>query len=358
VEIESNNADHRILWENLLDRDHAIGSEPRAQFEGAHAFAIEPFGLAGRLGIGRRADHMKLNRAVGDHRFIAIGLRFFTNENESSFERHERLHQTIWETLRTEAGYKSDINTSAPRLDCRNATKGSAASPAEAVGGSPFQSALDFGNDHFHIVAMSVSSSEPVSRGRGRPREFDIAQVLDAAIRVFRERGYHATSVVDLQVATALASGSLYKAFKDKRAVFLAAFDRYVSQRDTMRRSALQNCVTGRDKLRAVLNAYACSSCGDEGRRGCLVVGSAVELAILDDEISGRVKDALARTQAMLGDLIREGQTDASIAREIDADAAARLMLCILQGMRVIGKTDRSRDEMAEVVELAMTAVT
>src|SRR6516225_2999494 len=61
---------------------------------------------------------------------------------------------------------------------------------------------------------------------RGRPREFDIDAALDKSVRVFRERGYHATSIADLTEAMELASGSVYKAFKDKRAVFLAAFDR------------------------------------------------------------------------------------------------------------------------------------
>ena len=62
-------------------------------------------------------------------------------------------------------------------------------------------------------------------RARGRPREFDIDDALDKAVRVFSERGYHATSIGDLAGAMELASGSIYKAFRDKRAVFLAAFD-------------------------------------------------------------------------------------------------------------------------------------
>src|SRR5262245_39754798 len=68
--------------------------------------------------------------------------------------------------------------------------------------------------------------SPTTSRGRGRPREFDLDAALDKSVRVFRERGYHATSIADLTEAMKLASGSVYKAFKDKRAVFLAAFDR------------------------------------------------------------------------------------------------------------------------------------
>ena len=45
---------------------------------------------------------------------------------------------------------------------------------------------------------------------------------LDGAIRVFCERGYHATSIGELTAAMRLATGSVYKAFRDKQAVFLA----------------------------------------------------------------------------------------------------------------------------------------
>ena len=53
-------------------------------------------------------------------------------------------------------------------------------------------------------------------------------EALDQAIRVFCEQGYNATSIGDLIDAMGLASGSIYKAFRDKRAVFLAALDRHV----------------------------------------------------------------------------------------------------------------------------------
>ena len=60
---------------------------------------------------------------------------------------------------------------------------------------------------------------------------FDHDTVVDAALKVFRERGYHAASVADLSAAMLLTPGSIYKAFADKRAIFLAAFDRYTMQR-------------------------------------------------------------------------------------------------------------------------------
>jgi len=79
---------------------------------------------------------------------------------------------------------------------------------------------------------------EPASNPPGRPREFDMDSALDGAIRVFCERGYHATSVGDLTAAMRLATGSVYKAFRDKHAVFLAAFERYAAVRGEQTRSA------------------------------------------------------------------------------------------------------------------------
>ena len=66
-------------------------------------------------------------------------------------------------------------------------------------------------------------------RGPGRPREFDIDEAVADAIEVFRARGYHGTSVQDLTEGTGLARGSLYKAFHDKRSLFLAALDHYTA---------------------------------------------------------------------------------------------------------------------------------
>jgi len=201
------------------------------------------------------------------------------------------------------------------------------------------------------------SPDQPIStrsRGRGRPREFDLAKALDGAVRVFRERGYNATSVADLTKATGLVAGSLYKAFKDKRGIFLAAFDRYVDERDAMRHLALRHAGNGRDQLKQLLGLYAAASSGSEGKQGCMVAGSAIELATMDADTARRVRAAYARNERLLIRTIRDGQADGSIRADLDSAAAGRLMLCVLQGMRVVGKTGRSHGDMAALVSLAL----
>jgi TetR/AcrR family transcriptional regulator, transcriptional repressor for nem operon len=179
-------------------------------------------------------------------------------------------------------------------------------------------------------------------------------EALDKAIPVFRQQGYNATSIGDLTDAMELASGSIYKAFKDKRAVFLAAFDRYTALRSQQLRRVAETSKPGREKLRDVLAFYVESSKGVEGRRGCLVVGSAVELATDDPEVAARVTGSLAKNEAFLTDLIRQGQSDASVPAGIEAKTTARVLVCLTQGMRVVGKAGRCPPDTSAVVDIAM----
>ncbi len=203
-------------------------------------------------------------------------------------------------------------------------------------------------------MASNPTTQEHASRGRGRPREFDLNEALDKATQVFCERGYYATSIADLTSGMGLASGSVYKAFKDKRAVFLATFDRYIAVRDAQLKAAINQGNNGRERVQRVVDFYSASSQGPEGRRGCLVINCAAELATFDEEIALRVTTSLNRSEALLTELICQGQTDGSIPVSIDSQSTARSMLCLLQGMRIVGKTGRSKKEMQAVADMAL----
>ncbi|RCK27783.1 TetR/AcrR family transcriptional regulator [Thalassospira lucentensis] len=203
----------------------------------------------------------------------------------------------------------------------------------------------------------NVSPYSANTRGPGRPREYDLEEALDRAIRVFSERGFHAASIGDLTEAMELTQGSIYKAFKDKRAVFLAAFDRYVAVRAERLAEATRTAKTGLDRIRKLLTFYVESAHGLEGMQGCLIVGSAAELAVFDDEVARKVAAALDRNEVLIAEFIRQGQQDGSIPSRVDRTATARFILCLLQGMRIIGKTGRARKDMAAVMEVAMRIV-
>ncbi|TCV96768.1 TetR/AcrR family transcriptional regulator [Biostraticola tofi] len=198
---------------------------------------------------------------------------------------------------------------------------------------------------------LSLPQSE--NRERGRPRNFDIDHALDQAMLVFRQRGFHASSLAELGAAMQLTVGSIYKAFQDKKTLFLQVFERYTSLRNAALRQRLERQATGRDRLAELLRFYFESARAVEGRRGCLVVGSATELLVLDDELSGLVRSAIMNNKKLIVSLLQQGQQDGTVLASLDAETAAGLILCITFGMRVLGKLqDVAREE--DTLQLAL----
>src|SRR6201992_4418460 len=128
----------------------------------------------------------------------------------------------------------------------------------------------------------------PVPLPRGRRRSFDIDAAVERAMAVFWSRGYHGTALPDLLRATRLSRGSLYAAFGGKHALFLRALDRYIA--DALARIDVElGPVHGPvDGLRTFLAGYVDRTSGASGRRGCLLVATAMELAGHDSDVERR----------------------------------------------------------------------
>ena len=206
------------------------------------------------------------------------------------------------------------------------------------------------------ISPPGLATADGASRA-GRPRAFDIDVALDAAIVVFSAHGYHGTSITDLKAAMGLTAGSIYKAFKDKRAIFLAAYDRYKAVRAALMDEALSGAETGLEKLRRVLYVYADSARGETGRRGCLAIGAAVELALFDAEVDARVARGNARTMGMIEGFLREGQADGSVDDSLDPGVTALALFSLIQGLRVTGKSGEQAHSTRAVADLALAGL-
>src|SRR5258707_1418300 len=109
-----------------------------------------------------------------------------------------------------------------------------------------------------------------------RPREFDEAAVLDAAIQQFWLRGYEATSVRDLADEMGIAGASLYNAFGDKRTLYERSLNRYLDQTFRERIRRLEHSLPPRDAIVAFLQEIIKRSLNDKQRRGWLLVDSAL----------------------------------------------------------------------------------
>ena len=98
----------------------------------------------------------------------------------------------------------------------------------------------------------------------------------------FWRHGYEATSMEDLMDCMGIGRASIYNAFGNKRALFLAALQHYVSNA-----GALQGVRIPDSPKQAIVSAFEFlieRAMTGESCDGCLVVNTALELAPHDEE--------------------------------------------------------------------------
>ena len=129
-----------------------------------------------------------------------------------------------------------------------------------------------------------------------RPKSFDPDDALDEAMRAFWRRGYAATSIHDLTEAMGINKFSLYSTFGDKRAVFLAALDRYTKRVVGTMLADLEAPEAGLAEIRQYFEIIVGGATRSHEVCGCLMTNSGIELAPEDAEIRRKVRKHLRRT--------------------------------------------------------------
>jgi TetR/AcrR family transcriptional repressor of nem operon len=196
-----------------------------------------------------------------------------------------------------------------------------------------------------------MKQQTPMRLPRGRPRSFDTEAAVERAMGVFWSRGYHATALPDLLRATKLSRGSLYAAFGGKHALFLRALDRYVADALARIDVELGPRHAPVDSLRTFLAGYVDRTSGASGRRGCLLVATAMELAGHDSDVEGRIRGFFKAMEARVADALSRAKTAGKLADGVEPSSAARILVCFVEGLRVVGKTAPTRNASQATVD-------
>jgi len=176
-----------------------------------------------------------------------------------------------------------------------------------------------------------------------RPREFDEAVALDAAIDCFWMRGYRGTSVRDLAAAIGISAPSLYNAFGDKRALFVRALERYLDQSMRARIRRLESSLPPKQAVSRFIGEIISRSVSDRERRGCFLINSALEVAPHDKELGAAIAERLGELEAFFRRSIIAAQADGTVPRRHAATDLARLLVGVLLGIRVLARAKPER---------------
>lgn len=191
-----------------------------------------------------------------------------------------------------------------------------------------------------------------------RPKEFDEETALAAALEVFWEKGFEATSVQDLTERMGIQKASLYNTFGDKRALFVRALDAYSTDTIGWYRQILDLDRPGtvREAFRRLFSELT-RACADEDYRGCMCVNSAVELARQDPAVGAMLDRHERALEELFTQTITRGKQTGEIPTALDTTATARYLLNVIAGLGVALKGGANEERLADIVQVSLSVL-
>ncbi|MEU0273641.1 helix-turn-helix domain-containing protein [Streptomyces sp. NPDC006307] len=188
-----------------------------------------------------------------------------------------------------------------------------------------------------------------------RTKEFDPDAALQAALELFWERGYEATSMADLVDRLGIGRASIYATFGNKHELYLKAMDQYAETREPSLLAQLSQPGPALPAVRALVRAFAAEASSDEKRlTGCFFTNTAAELAPRDRAATHRVELSWEHIETALHSALLRARAQGELAAGREPRALARMLLVLLQGIRVVGKVSSDPARVREAAEAAL----
>lgn len=187
-----------------------------------------------------------------------------------------------------------------------------------------------------------------------RNREFDEKVVLRKAMELFWKQGYEKTSMQELVDYMGIHRRSIYDTFGDKRSLFLTSltyYDMFVNERLT---KIISDSITVKKAVEDIFNYVIQPSELNVYPTGCLLVNATVELSLLDEDIKHIVTKMFKNTEVMFEKMLEEGRKKGELKEEINPQITAQFLHNNLVGLRVMVKTNYSKEELESILDLIL----
>lgn len=171
-----------------------------------------------------------------------------------------------------------------------------------------------------------------------RPRTFDTDVAVEKAMQVFWAHGYEGASLPDLLAGMGLTRGSLYKAFTDKKTLFLKVLDHYEGKAVQAGVALLTDpgIPNGADRILTMFtNSYNAVTAGDQ--RGCLLCTAAAGPSTYDDEIAAAVSHGLGALRDGIYEALGASPKHAALT-DADRGALADMLIAQYMGLRTMAR--------------------
>lgn len=188
-----------------------------------------------------------------------------------------------------------------------------------------------------------------------RQREFDTDQALEAAMQIFWDKGFEATSLSDLTTAMGIQRPSLYAAFGDKKELFETALRRYTTLHAAQVRSRLQHTSSVKEAFRALFEHIGAEGDVTDARHGCFCINTMVELAPHDPKFAVLTREHQMYLVAIFKETIERGQETGELSNDLDSSALSKSLVVSMIGLTVMMKSEPDRSFVQQSIKITLS---
>ncbi|WP_344440811.1 TetR/AcrR family transcriptional regulator [Kitasatospora nipponensis] len=179
--------------------------------------------------------------------------------------------------------------------------------------------------------------------------------MLASAMRLFRYRGYLGASLRDIEEATGLHPGSLYRAFDSKEGLFQAALEAYNDQ--VVQGRVRVHLLEPADPVAGIRSFFTSAfETGLDRDPGCLLTNTAVESFTLPQAGAG-VRRGLETIESGFADALTRARGLGLLAADLEVETAAAHLLALYQGLLVLVRAGTPLSKLHTVTDGALASI-
>ncbi|SHH57946.1 TetR/AcrR family transcriptional regulator [Bradyrhizobium erythrophlei] len=204
---------------------------------------------------------------------------------------------------------------------------------------------------------ITGKKGEGGKRGRGRPAAFDRAVALQAAMKLFWERGYEGTSFDELIAAMGVSASSFYNSFGSKEALYCEATRSYLEWSGQWFFAILNDpSIDTKTAFARLFEATAEEFTRGDHPLGCMISLAGTHCPPGMSNIRDMMAEHRAFSESAMAARIRKGVANGEVPEDADCDMLAAYCSAVARGLAVQARDGASREKLAQIGRLAMSA--
>ena len=184
-------------------------------------------------------------------------------------------------------------------------------------------------------------------------KQFDTAVALEAAMKVFREKGYAGTSLSDLEQATGLSRTSLYNAWGNKEVLFRASLVLHQELLGAPLLAELEHPSVRRG-LANMFRAQVLGLARQPKPVGCLLTNSCAAAGEFDEDVEALLRKYVAESERVVRARLVRAVRDGELGESTDVKSLARYFTSLSRTVPLMYRTTGSLAYVRQIVAVGL----